>query len=358
MDNLQESASAEVQDDQYEEPPMQPPPTDSQYERLWIRYRTEYRARKTNDVVWEKNSRTPIDDGPDGAGSIKDPIFEVLTTYRARGDTVTAKRSSKTEDDKGEGPPPRSFGTPASYKLRIYSTAIRNALNAVVTYYPSQSLAGDVLEVDWPYPVLVHHYDQLVEFREQVLSKDPSDLCVREIHAAEDIQALLTYLDQTVMDDVRAEASRLERGCYSFDNLWYSHKPGTTVLKSIRESSHWQAWVTSEIEGGTFVDPPGPWIIRGWSLAFNGLYLDRVRQSTTIMKFSGESTPGKTTRFIHDTRDIRDEEAKKLIEYGKSYWDLVQKHCKYHIGDSCTFPYNQASGFAMELYVFDNRREK
>ncbi|KAG6362329.1 hypothetical protein INS49_010559 [Diaporthe citri] len=350
VDNLQESAS---QDDQCTETPIQPPPTNPQYERLWIRYRTEYRDQKTNSVVWEKNSRTPIDDGPDGIGSMKDPIFEVLTTYRARGDNTTEKRSSRTDNTEGKDPPPRSFGTPAAYKLRIYSTAIRNALNSVVRYYPSQSLAGDVLEIKWPYPVLVHHYDPLVEFREQVLLQEPSDLCVREAHAAEDIQALLSYLDQTVMDDIKAEISRLERGCVSFDNLWFSHKPGTTVLKSTRENPHWRAWVIKEVDGGTFVDPPGPWIIRGWSLAFNGLHLDRVRQSIKCYEI--------LCRFIPDTTDINDEEAKRLIDYGKSYWNLVQKQCKYHFGDSSTFPFNKVEGLVMtdmQQYYTANSRLK
>jgi hypothetical protein len=218
-------------------------------------------------------------------------------------------------------------------------------LNSVVEYYPSQPLNGDVLEINWPYPVLVHHYDELAEFREEVLLKKPGDLCVRETHAAEDIQALLTYLDQTVMDDANAEKDRIERGFMSFDNLWYGYKPGTTILSSTAESTSWRAFVVKDVWGGTFVDPPGQWLIRGWSLAFDGMYLGRVECTERIEKFSGELEL-KWTHFIPNTEDIEEEEAKKLVEYGKSYWDLVEKQCKYHTGDSCRFPYNKVSGFA------------
>lgn len=343
MDNLQEeSAAPEPQDDQSKVFPIQAPPDDDQSERSWIRYRTEYRDQRTNDVVWEQNSRTPIDDGHDGTVSMKDPIFEILTTYRARGDSTNAKIPSQLHDGVREGPPPRSFGTPAYHKLRIYSPAIRNALNSVVEYYPSQPLNGDVLEINWPYPVLVHHYDELTEFRREVLLKEASDLCAREIHADEDIQALLTYLDETVMDDVKAEMDRNKRGFMSFDNLWYSHKPGTTIISSTAETPSWRAWVVKEVSGGTFIDPPGRWVVRGWSLAYDGMYLGRVDYTETTEKFSGELEL-KWTHFITDTEDIEDEEAKKLVDYGRLYWDLVEKQCKYHIGDSCNFPYNKVS---------------
>lgn len=352
VQDVYEPASAGSQEYENREAKIESLPSNLEHERVWIRYRTQYRNRKTNDVVWQKDSRTPIDDSPEGTNSFKDPIFEVLTTYSARSDATPAKRSSRAGNTPTQGPPPRSLGTPASYKLRIYSPAILNALNAVVQYYPSQSLSGDVLEVNWPYPVLVHHYDQLLEFRKQVLSKNPSDLCVRETSAGEDLQALLGYLDQTVMSDIKDEKSRLERGYMSFEHTWYSHRPGTTYLTQSIEDPHWRAWVIKEVSGGTFVDPPQPWRIRGWSLAFNGLYLDRISQSITVLKFSGEKAL-HDTRFVTDTMDITDEEAIKLIEYGKSYWDLVQKQCKYHIGDSRVFPYNKVRRLTTHLQHVD-----
>ncbi|KAG8157941.1 hypothetical protein KVR01_012213 [Diaporthe batatas] len=316
------------------------------HKRPWIRYRTEYLDQNNDDVVWEENSRTPSANHNDGLDFIGDPIFEILTIYRARGDSKSVKRSSKTGERTREGPPPRSFGTPPRHKLRIYSSALRNALNSVVQYYPSQSLNGDALEVDWPYPVLVHHYDELAEFRKQILLKEPSELCVRETHAPEDIQALLDYLDQTVMDNIRAEMARIKRGFLSFDSFWYAFKPGTTILSSIRTTTAWQACVISDITGGTFVDPPEEWVINGWSLAFDGRFLGRVSSGCTMERFSGEKDQS-SFRFISDTKDIRDEEAKRLVDYGRQYWELIQKKCKYHAGDSCNFPHNTVEGLVM-----------
>lgn len=215
VDNPHESAWAGSQGDQERDHDNKSPPSNVRQDRLWIRYRTEYRDRESDEVVWERDSPTPIDDSPERINSAKDPIYEIVTKYIARADYTSSKRSSQIEKNRTANPPAPSFATPASYQLRIYSPAIRNALNSVVQYYPGQSLSGDVLEVDWPYPVLVHHYDQLQQFREHALLKEPSDLCKREVHAGEDIQALLSYLDQTVMVDVKAEISRLERGCHT-----------------------------------------------------------------------------------------------------------------------------------------------
>lgn len=349
VDNPHESASAGSQEDQQRDHDNKSPLSNVQQERLWIRYRTEYRDRESNEVVWEKDSPTPIDDSPERINSAKDPIFEIVTKYIARADYTSPKRSSQVGKDQTDNVPPRSFATPPSYQIRIYSPAIRNALNSVVHYYPSQSLSGDVIEVNWPYPVLVHHYDELLQFREHVLLKGTSDLCVREVHAGKDIQALLSYLDQTVMTHVKAEMLRLERGCYSFEHLWYSFKPGTAILQKRMENSIWEAAVISSVSGGTFVDPPELWTIHSWSLAFNGLYLDRVYQSSDILKFSGEYSFDKETRFIPDTTNIKDEHAIELIQQGKAYWDLVQKQCKYHDGTSHIFPYNKASHLTTEI---------
>lgn len=321
-------------------------PTHGQSERLWIRYRTEYRDRFTDDVVWEQASKTPSVEGHDGTDATEDPVFEIITTYRARDDRDTSTRSSKksprNQEDKADGPPPRSFGVPASYELRIYSPAIRNALNSVVRYYPSQSLAGDVLEIEWPYPLLVHHYDELAEFRKQVLSKDPNNVCMREKHAPEDIEALLGYLDRTVMDGIRGEISRNERGFSSYEHFWYALKPGTTILTKSQSDNDWKALVVSEVSDGAFVDPPEDWMVTGWSLAFDGLYLDRKERQDGWKKFSGElNFEGSGVKIISDTDNIEDEDAKRLADYGRTYWRLVQKQCQYHVGDSCNFPYNR-----------------
>lgn len=129
----------------------------------------------------------------------------------------------------------------------------------------------------------------------------------------------------------------------SFEQFWYGYKPGTTMLYRWMDRPDWGAWVIEEVLGGTFVHPPQAWEVCGWSLEFNGLHLDRVEVTMEVPKFSGEKLFQDHTRFIPDTNNIEDEEATKLIEYGKAYWDLVQKQCKYHVGNSRTFPYNKVS---------------
>lgn len=144
------------------------------------------------------------------------------------------------------------------------------------------------------------------------------------------------------MDNVRAEMARVKGGFLSFDTFWYAFKPGTTILSAIRESTGWQACVISEVTGGTFVDPPEQWVVCGWALAFDGQYLGRFNRGNRVEKFSGEKDLS-SFRFIPDTEEIRDEEAKRLVGYGRQCWDLVQKQCKYHSGDSCNFPHNTVS---------------
>ena len=75
----------------------------------------------------------------------------------------------------------------------------------MVQYYPSQDLFSNPLVVKWPYPILVHHYDELAAFRDSCAARDPTELCVREADAPEHIDLLLNFLDDNIMTAVRME---------------------------------------------------------------------------------------------------------------------------------------------------------
>lgn len=149
--------------------------------------------------------------------------------------------------------------------MLINSATIINALRSVVTYYPSQQLSGDVLSIDWPYRVMVHHYDELVAFREQVKSKDPEDLCVREREAPEHLNLLIHFLDDAVMNDIKAEAERNKRGFGTYEHLWYHYRPGCVVLMNYveNEASKWDAFVVQGVSGGPSDEGSESWEIEG-----------------------------------------------------------------------------------------------
>ena len=317
--------------------------TQQRHQRPWVQYSEEFMDPRTDEIIYKRTSRTPTFEESFNSGSADEPIFERVTTYKARLSSDKESPTSKPHANYSEEPP-RALGSAISYRILIYSRALINALQAVVAYYPSQNLSGDVLEIDWPYRILVHHYDELVLFQNKVMSKSPADLCVRERDAAEHLKLLIQFLDDAVMVDIWAEAERNKRGFCTYENFWYLYRPGCVVVSNLisRDRSDWDAMVVEEASGGPSGDS-GRWDVRGWNLRFDGTYLDRQRTIFAKASFTGETTFSSNVRFIYDSTSLEDEEAQRKIAYGKRYWELIQKQCQHHRGKSCDFPYNEVS---------------
>lgn len=263
------------------------------------------------------------------------PAFDVVTIFK-----IPEPDSSKSEAS--NGPPGRPHSSP-SYLLRIRSPAVIHALQSVVQYYPGQDLTSYPILVSWPYPILVHHYDELREFSEECARKDPSDRCIREECAREHIGLLLDFLDKTVMEKVNEEKERNKRRFRTFEWAWVVWKPGTTVLWTSRdEAGIWRGSVVHSVTGGTFQSPPSAWEIRRWQLTYDGTYLGRHLSVIEDVKYDGESDMTDGERIVTDG-DFMDEIVTKNIKYGETYWKLLQKQCKCYKGRTTDFPYNEVS---------------
>lgn len=301
--------------------------------KAWIRYRTELCDRHTHEVLHCVNSEKP--EPVKFQRTDYEPTIELVTRYTAR--DFDAKQGGSEIQTSVPAP---IIGAAPSYSLRIYSHAIINALQSVVTYYPGQDLSGTVITINWPYPILVHHYEHLRGFKAMCETKEPKELCVRERHASEHIGLLLRFLDDNIMERVREEEERLQRGFWTYENLWLFYKPGRTI---INRNIHtlWRPYVVSSISGGVFENPPTPWLMKGWKLAFDGECMGRIEYEIQTRAFDGEQYMRDDTRFIDDRDNIEDHEAEKLIRNGERYWKLMRKQCKHHKGKSMDFPYNE-----------------
>ncbi|KAI8293756.1 ATPase family AAA domain-containing protein 3-B [Colletotrichum sp. SAR 10_98] len=305
-----------------------------------IGYRVEYRNRFTNDLlterVQEKGNESIINQS-DG------PIFEIVTSYKVVAQTLDANMDLALN----------SQSLP-NYALRIHSVALINAIQSVVRYYPGQDLSGEYITIPKPYPVLVHYYDELQNFRRDCLSTPDEELCVREKDAAEHLRILLQYLDTEVMKDVREEQERNKRGFATFEWRWVAHKPGITVLEKEERDPDWSAYVIHSIEGGVLNNPPSPWKVRSWKLDYDGRFIQRVWNEPTVWnKFDGERKEidhGEVTKFIDPTVNesyLEDESAQELIENGKSFVKMLEPKCYQHEGKTANFPHIEIDGLVM-----------
>ena len=241
---------------------------------------------------------------------------------------------------------PSPGSIPEQY-LRIFSPAIIHALRSIVTYYPSQDLSSDIIEIPRPYPVLVHHYDELVNFRDQHAAKDPATVCSREINATKDLDSLLQFLDEQVMGEVKKEIGRNKNGLWTFNHIWLSLKAGITGLANMREDTLDVTGVVHSVSGGSFVSPAQDWRVVLWSLEFDGVYLTRKEYVIFSQKFDGIRII-KINYILFDEKDIEEAinnhpSVMKAVNVGKEYWELLNKQCKFHMGKAVSFPHNEVS---------------
>lgn len=318
-------------------------PAPEERRKAWVRYRTEYRHPINGEVIHKKDTDGLYTESYEDNDS-QWPAFEIITTYKVRMTSVTGAGINNTEAI----PISTSLSTP-SYHMNIYSVAIINALQSVVKYYPLQNLTGDSVVVKWPFPVLVHHYKELIAFRDTCASTNPDILCVKEKGAQEHIDLLMCFLDEHIMPAVHAEEARNARGFETWESLWVKYKPGSTTLAKPVLDKEYNANVVHSLSGGTFMNPPEPWCLTLWSLKFDGTLLNRFKSTVIQDKFDGECASHAKTIAVEDQDFNQDSVASfgeilsRRYELGKRYWQLLEKQCQHYKGKVGDFPYNEVS---------------
>ncbi|KAM0563591.1 hypothetical protein ACHAPJ_001315 [Fusarium lateritium] len=317
----------------------------------WVRYRVQYRSFATNELLDQKDAQDLRDEtwktNETGVGS--GPVFDIIKTIR----TQDPDREGSSRAEPGNEP---SHLLPATlsptYSIRIHSLAIINAVQSVVKYYPSQDLTGDSIVIQWPYAVLVHHYDELHDFISSVKELEPERRCDREHDVEKHLRLLFDYLEESVMPGVREERDRNSRGYTTFEWYWVRKRPGATIFFDTRTSYETQAYVIHSLKGGSSANPSTDWDVVYWRLNFDGESLGREEKRFNITKWDGELELTRDSRLIEfpeqdndgdektlDDMDFEDD-VKQRIRNGEVYWRLLNKQCQWYSGKTVDFPYN------------------
>ena len=94
------------------------------------------------------------------------PIWGQETTYRDESDEIPGFRHRRII--KGVAFKDIKISRVGKAKMIIRSQPLLEAIRRCVTYFPSQTLTGDEVELVEPYPVLIHHLDNLAETQRQL----------------------------------------------------------------------------------------------------------------------------------------------------------------------------------------------
>lgn len=264
--------------------------------------------------------------------------------------------------------------------LMIRSPRLIEAVRSAVKDYPEANLMQNEIHLEEPFRIVARHHDQLVEHRDKLKpAAGQEDDSIDDTEYLE-MKLLIDFLDERVMDKVRAEKERHKNGKATWEMLWLLFKPGEDVSVVIN-------WAGTSSKNGTInrigaiiesVLPPFTWKPKDtldqyglrseeysatvgwrlnlWSLGFDGVSLRRRRILWDILSFDGEAeisgmivVPMDHAHRLHLNLPNEMPLQDYLIEQGKKYYGLFSPRCMHHSGEVLEFPFHKVRFLALGM---------
>jgi hypothetical protein len=228
-------------------------------------------------------------------------------------------------------------------KLTIWSPALIQTLNKIVSHYPDVSLVGNSITLEGPYALLAHHMGELEAYKKTFHGIDQKDNNTRS-HSKDDtsqpgmcneetykhIEILQKFLEVAYKDKIRKEEARYAKnpGFATFPMLWLLLKPGATVYHQI--NGEFAAFVIHSVKvDGSILESAEklrPYAVKLWYLDFDGRFLGRCATTVDIYPFDGERKITSLKVFPCEFLDKMDggKTRERLGTIGKRFYELVQ----------------------------------
>ncbi|KAF4546170.1 ATPAse [Lasiodiplodia theobromae] len=246
--------------------------------------------------------------------------------------------------------------------IRVVSPTVISALRHVVNYYPSQDLSGETVTIYEPYSVVVHHEEELKEYRDWFAPDNPatataSDSCSNRL-TYNHVGVLLDYVNSKIGAAVRAERERNARGYTSPDMEWLAFKPGTDVYYDHDADGKWSPYVIKKfrprMQNGHVID----YSVHLWNLDIDSDRPELLGLNTisTSLSYTGPDVElfGRTIfpcSAFPDGKTIlgreRDELRKFFEDRGRMFVQLLKRGCYQFEGTSITQPIKTYNGLVM-----------
>jgi hypothetical protein len=307
----------------------------------------EYRQQSDDTLLY---TRDVVNTSPSGTKQPQKPhtgpVFEVIDVNYTAETKDTDKAAQKSTE---EGSPSLSFS--GRQFIRIHSRSVINALQSVVNYYPRHPVIGDPIDIFEPYPILVHHREELAAFRErfspealQENEEEAKDCILKDTH--EHLGYILDFLDDRFANKIRLEKERWAQPIpkVSFEMLWLLLKPGTDVYCDTDHLDSREPYVVSHVYISIYNKAVFEYTVRVWHLSGDEYYIHPAEREFTIRRFDGERPINKLDVFPCEYLENHTERKAALIERGKLFFQLRHKKCMYFDGECSTFPRRTVSG--------------
>merc|ERR1712000_775542 len=305
-------------------------------------------ARRHSDHAFTKipDLNTVHDEEIPDEGEIERPIIEILTNvYSRRNPSRPLRAPRHRAPNTGTRPITAGFTDAPWYDdysgdedagydvtnadiqepiMLIWSQHLKNALKAVVAYYPYFKITDGPLSVTAPYRVLHHHYHELVAYMDNQPAFHDEDYAVTTKHHIE-------VLTQDPLVDLAKEVERWDHSppLATYDYFWLLLKPGSIMYA--KRYDIWTPYVVSSVEGGQYAyQPSDHYKINAWLLESNGSKVLRFMETFTVAPWLGEqaidSLPVVPAAYWKEDMAAQGGMTmrQKCIEEGRLYWDLLK----------------------------------
>lgn len=274
------------------------------------------------------------------AWSWKQPVIEVVNTVTTREsgpfDSFRhGKRTKKLNINNWDDDGPQYVGpTRDATSIIIHSNYLKNALRAVVAYYPDFHFSPRQLSIYAPYYELYHHRHELAAYSNNQPSSHDDDC---KTTTSRHIEVLLQYLATTFGSefDEEEERHKLRTPVTTFAWLWTLFKPGQLVYA--KKSNSWSAYIVSGFSTPRTADSPLDIFV--WYVAAHGDTLSRKMTKFTVNSWEGE-VPISSLSVLPEpywTEDLQAQSGEPgkplretLIEEGKMLWELLKEPTSKH----------------------------
>ncbi|MCJ1308633.1 hypothetical protein MMC25_002286 [Agyrium rufum] len=231
-----------------------------------------------------------------------------------------------------------------STKMVIKSVKIINALRSVVEYYPSQSLSGEIVSINSPYAVLIHHRDELEKLCRAIENGGTTTRCPKHEHCtclqtvklasdaheehdletAKHLRIMLDFLDTNFKKKNEAERQRWSKkpGTATYDMLWLLLKPGTRCYTEV--DGELAGFVVRSCEPFDITTNTS-WSVRLWSLDFDGQFVRRKGLTVVMFSFEGEKDINSLKIIPMEYKDLEDPNRQIVIrERGEHFYKVIK----------------------------------
>ena len=217
-------------------------------------------------------------------------------------------------------------------KIVLHSSLLLEAIRSIVWYYPGYNFTSEPITFTEPYPVLMHHLQDLraLHTRTWKAPNIQSDIEQKDTHYH--LRLLLETLEPAIYRHITPAETRISRPrpTITFDELWYIFKPGADIYVSWAEDFK-DTVFTAVVQATRIKESESRYAkptfeIDIWVIESEGTMVGRTGDTRHIKWFEGEREITSLEHYPAVFWDRQDggKRRQAVVERGHTHYKLIR----------------------------------